>query len=188
MIPEVDKNEYAYLFEGIRKTTPFKKAKIIGRQQYLLKRMREFAIASGYNSADGTINNVYVCESLLEKTVMNYFADIYRLKEFHDIGTANTIKITSYTAYWLVRNKPLQIITDSVDYAHVNEKFAVFLLLDNIFEGKKASTVKLTAQQAEELTYIQTKLLYFLKYRAYTAQNLELALECLKSGLRFFGK
>ena len=51
-------------------------------------------------------------DSILKEIVCNYFADIARLKPFHQIEKVNTIKIAAYTVYWLVKNKLLQLIKE----------------------------------------------------------------------------
>ena len=64
--------------------------------------------------------------------MLDYYADIFRLKEFHDIQYVRTEKIFAYTAAWIVKRKPLQFIhdTDEEKDIFVNERFAVFLLLN----------------------------------------------------------
>lgn len=41
--------------------------------------------------------------------IMDYFTDVYRLKEFHKIKNINMIKIVAYEVYWILKRKPIQI-------------------------------------------------------------------------------
>lgn len=50
-----------------------------------------------------------VDEDILHQMIMDYFADIYRMKIFHNIEHTNKIKILSYEIYWILRRKLLQI-------------------------------------------------------------------------------
>ena len=60
-------------------------------------------------------NQVVIADSVLNQCIIDYFADVYRLKEFHNIEKINYVKIHAYTAYWLIRRKPLQIIKDDIE-------------------------------------------------------------------------
>lgn len=40
--------------------------------------------------------------------LIDYYSDIYRLKEFHDIELVRTEKIIAYTVAWIIKRKPLQ--------------------------------------------------------------------------------
>ena len=97
--------------------------------------------------------------------MLDYYADIFRLKEFHDIQYVRTEKIFAYTAAWIVKRKPLQFIhdTDEEKDIFVNERFAVFLLLNEcLLCGEKRFVAKENKQKLDE--YIDL-LLYYLKYR-----------------------
>ena len=54
-----------------------------------------------------------VCnERIMLNVLLDYFADIFRLKDFHGIENTRTEKIFAYTAAWIVKRKPLQFIHD----------------------------------------------------------------------------
>ncbi len=114
--------------------------------------------------------------------VINYFADIDRLKKFHNIEKVNNIKIVAYTVYWLVKNKPFQIkkhigdklLNQKPFLNNVNESFSIFIIISWIFD----ENVKyLTSQKEHSLwnNFIQD-IEYYLVYRINTPQSLELAL------------
>ncbi len=54
-------------------------------------------------------DSLVICEEILHQVVMDYFADVYRLKEFHKIENTNMAKILAYEAYWILRRKPIQM-------------------------------------------------------------------------------
>ena len=49
-------------------------------------------------------DKVRISTGLLNQMIVDYFTDMHRLKEFHDIEYANYIKIHAYSAYWLLKN------------------------------------------------------------------------------------
>lgn len=64
--------------------------------------------------------------------LLDYFMDIFRLRDFHNIEKARTEKILSYMVSWIVRRKSLQYIhyTNDEKDIFVNERFGVYLLLN----------------------------------------------------------
>ena len=124
-----------------------------------------------------------VCnERIMLNVLLDYYADIFRLKEFHDIQYVRTEKIFAYTAAWIVKRTPQQFIhdTDEEKDIFVNERFAVFLLLNEcLLCGEKRFVAKENKQKLDE--YIDL-LLYYLKYRECNPQVLELAIESFKMG------
>lgn len=69
---------------------------------------------------------------------MSYYADIYRIKEFHELDRTNLPKVYGYSVYWIVRMSPLQLVDMVSDnLLWINEKFVVTVLISNILRGKK---------------------------------------------------
>lgn len=104
----------------------FGQEKIEARYVTLYEYLESFIKRNKYDK------NVVIANSVLNQAVVDYFTDIYRLKEFHKIEHINYIKIHAYTAYWLLRRKPLQIVVDNeedIELAFVNEKFVASYLL-----------------------------------------------------------
>ncbi len=131
-------------------------------------------------------NNVIIADSVLNQMIVDYFADIYRLKEFHKISHINFLKIHAYTAYWILRRKPLQIIKDdneNVDLAFVNEDFVASYLLQ-FLQGEHQNVIILQEDRQDYLEFAKN-LKYFLRYRTITPQMLETMLEAYNAGIAF---
>lgn len=124
--------------------------------------------------------NVCVCSGVVNQLVIDYFTDIYRLKEFHQIDLTNFIKITAYTAYWIVRRKPLQIVQDdikNVELAFCNENFVLSYIMRFLQDSGNAP-IDESGQYHE---FVST-LSYALRYRTLTPQMLELMIEGFRGG------
>jgi hypothetical protein len=138
--------------------------------------------------------NLRVEESILSHVVLDYYADISRLKEFHKIEKVNDIKITAYLYYWFVRRKPLQVIlsssvetTDSKieKLSYANELFVYSQLVHFLQKDLSEDIVA-----GSRFSAFLNSLYYFLKYRLYDAQTLEMLLisffagkECVGDGV-----
>jgi len=91
---------------------------------------------------------------LIKEVVIDYFADIKRLKEFHGIEKTQPCKIAAYTAYWFHKRKPLQIksnldeevIVERPYLLDMNEWFACAAMISIIFDTKSR-----IVQSAEKL-------------------------------------
>ena len=131
-------------------------------------------------------NQVVIADSVLNQCIIDYFADVYRLKEFHDIEKINYVKIHAYTAYWLIRRKPLQIIKDdieNIDLAFDNEKFVASYLIQYL-RGKHESVFILEEDRPLYMEFVKN-LEYCLRYRVITPQMLETMLESYQAGMAF---
>lgn len=131
-------------------------------------------------------NKVSIAESVLNQAVIDYFADIHRLKNFHHIEVINYLKIHAYTAYWILRRKPLQIVNDDiqdVELAFVNERFISSYLLQYL-RGDFSTVI---IAESERLAYFEfvKNLEYYLRYRVVTPQMLETMLEAFQAGISF---
>lgn len=138
----------------------------------------------GFIRRKGYENSVAVSASLLRQMVIDYFTDIYRLKEFHNIDLANYIKITAYTAYWLIQRKPLQIIKEDsqdMELAFCNENFVVSYILRFLQKDLKSSVNDPEGKYQEFVSNLS----YALRYRVLTPQMLELMLEGFSGGRVF---
>lgn len=129
---------------------------------------------------------VIIAESVLNQAVVDYFADIHRLKNFHHIETVNFVKIHAYTAYWMLRRKPLQIVEDDpedIDRAFVNERFVASYLLQ-FLRGENMDVIITETERPVYLEFVRN-LEYFLRYRTVTPQMLETMLEAYQGGEAF---
>lgn len=126
---------------------------------------------------------VYCNERIMLEVLLDYYADIFRLKEFHSIEKVRTEKIFAYTIAWIIRRKPLQFkgYTDEEKDIYVNERFAAYLMLNEcLLCGEKKFVSGESKLKLEE--YIKM-LLYYFKYRECNPQAIELAIESFKIGM-----
>lgn len=155
--------------------TQFGEDVIQKRHDYMEKRALKFIEESGL---EGT---VILNHLMLHAVILDYFTDIHRLKIFANISHSNKNKITAYMSYWWMRRKPLQVIVDTMDnedLVYINEKFvAVLLSKDFMYENRE----KLLSN--EQCNTCLQHIYYHLKYRAYTAQTLELMLMAADTGI-----
>ena len=129
----------------------------------------------------------WVCcnNRILYHALLDYYADITRLKEFHSIKHTKTDKVVAYMVYWILRRKPIQLNQDSDDEKDifVNERFACnFLLAECLLENINS---QLTSDLEEKLDKYIDLLLYYFKYRPINPQVIELLIESFKMGNAF---
>jgi hypothetical protein len=128
-------------------------------------------------------DSVIINGRILKRTVIDYFIDIVRIKEFHNINNTNNEKIYAYTAYWLLRRKPLQVIKPFNGCEFVNELFITFFLISSSCETRNIDNDKKNKNPA--LEGFQSFLFYNLKYRSVSQQSLELMIEAFFCGYDF---
>lgn len=150
--------------------------KFESRFMELKKTADEFIKEAGYEGY------VECNERILIQVLLDYWTDIFRLKDFHEIEKTRTDKIFSYTIAWIIKRKPLQFIhypSDEKDI-YVNERFAAFLLLNEcLLCGEKRFVKKEDLKKLD--SYICT-VLYYFKYRECNPQVVELMIESFKMG------
>lgn len=150
---------------------------IRSRYAFLHKECMEFLNSMNLSGS------VRVDEVLLLHSVLDYFSDVSRLKKFHQINHINEIKVIAYESFWLLRRKPLQVVKEDQDsdfLSFVNEKFVFSRIAAFLVEGRMDQALKEEDKKAF-LNYLDT-LYYFLKYRQYDAQMLELMILGFKAG------
>ena len=131
----------------------------------------------------------FINDEVLEQVVLDYFADIKRLKDFHqDIEYVNEIKITAYTCYWLIKRKPIGI--QNADDREVdndiflNERFVLSYITSEILAPYVSATPPTEEAERIFLEFIN-HLFYHLKYREIHAQTFELMLEAFRAGYNY---
>lgn len=109
---------------------------IRSRYAFLYKECMEFLKSQKLES------EVRLDEVLLMHAVLDYFSDVSRLKKFHHIHHINETKVIAYETFWLLRRKPLQVVTQRQDdfLAFINEKF-VFSRLAAFLVGNRKDQV-----------------------------------------------
>jgi hypothetical protein len=132
------------------------------------ERLDSFIISRGLS------DKVRVSDRNLYLAMLSYFSDIKRIKPYHVINDVNDVKIHSYLAYWIMRKKPLQILSDFDSCERVNERFVAFMLTDFLLRDW-IDTV-LSGEAKEQFENFTKTLYYTFSYRDYSAQSIELVL------------
>lgn len=162
----------------------------LSRFSELQKQIDEFLIASQYITLSAEEeNNVECNDRILYHVLLDYYADIQRLKEFHEIKHTKTDKNIAYLAYWILKRKPIQInnLMQEDRDIFINERFVCYIVTYECLQQKKKKSVsmKLDEESAKKYDKYIDLLLYFLKYRECSAQMLELLIETFKMGIVF---
>jgi hypothetical protein len=154
--------------------------RIAGRYVSILERINTFIVTEKIDQ------NVIVDRELLKTAVCDYFVDITRVKDFHDIAKVNVEKIYGYMAYWLLKRKPIQVKLPFTESTFINELFVTGFLISSMRAEKNISH----AQCAQNATFenFQSLLYYNLKYRLVTQQSLELMIEAFFCGYDFLSE
>ena len=135
----------------------FSEEVIQSRYAVFYEEIEEFAKSLGIRE------KIQISESLLSHAVLDYFTDISRLKHFHQAKHINSLKVIFYVFYWLLQRKPIQILEEE----ETSDGIRVILSP----ETKKGF-----------LNYLDS-LFYYLKYRNYDAEMLEMMLMGFKAGV-----
>lgn len=139
----------------------------------LLTDMNDFITKSGFEG------KVIVNELILGYALVDYFEDVRRLKSFHKMDHINSIKIVSYTAYWLLRRQPMQIIEQRKELLYVNERFVLAYILGFLNDQNKG---KILERDNAGLKSFMESLLYHFKYRAVNANYIEMIIAAFLAG------
>lgn len=149
---------------------------ITDRYKYLFDKMQQYIDARKQQDC------LFVCEKILHQMVMDYFADVYRLKDFHKIENINMTKIVAYEVYWIVRRKPIQVRdNESVSpKMFANEGFATTFIAHEYLVPEEREPLRPEKEEAffKYLRHVN----YHLKYRCLDKQCLELMLYSFETG------
>ena len=122
---------------------------------------------------------VVVNEMVLAYALIDYFEDVKRLKYFHSVDHINAIKIVSYVSYWLIRRKPIQILSNQKELVDINERFVLAYIIGFLNNEKKGSVLD---RHEAGLEAFKESLLYYLKFRFIRANSLEIMLIAFFAG------
>ena len=147
------------------------------QQRYckLLEGMEAYIKGSGYEK------DLYVNPSVLAAAIRDYFVDISRLKDLHNVSHANSIKIVAYTSFWLLKYKPIQIIGVERELIYANERYIFSYIMDFLNQNIELSD-NLYSSQKQGLNSFRETLFYFLKYRFHEPSSLEFVIISFFSG------
>jgi len=156
--------------------TKFTEEKIKSRYECL------FELLATYLKRKKLEERICIVPAILDHVVVDYFVDIYRLKDFQGMSLVNDTKIMAYTAFWLLRHKPLQILdTENADeLVYVNEDAVGEILRTQLFKDPEDTVI--LPEKAERIDDFINTMKYFFQYRLYTAQNIELMLMAFSAG------
>jgi len=161
--------------------------------EYLIKHFTEKEIKDRflviYNGAREYIQQAGISECtavnefIIDEILLDYYADIDRLKDFHNIELAEPKKVAAYTSYWIQKRKPIQLIKNPDEETlrkypqinWINENFAISILFSMAFDMAKPPLVP--AGILIRLTEFQKSLRYYFTFRHVNAQMLELLLK-----------
>ncbi len=158
--------------------------KIISRYEFLFREMMAFI-------SDLDSDHKYLCvnESLLMHSVLEYYKDIEKLKKAHDLQHANDPKVVAYTAYWLLKRKPIQfnLFIDedelSENLIFVNEKYVLSIIIHALLIEQETRPIVDDALDIYR-GFIST-LYYYLKFRKLDAQSIEMIIMAFEAGKVF---
>ncbi len=134
-------------------------------------------------------------ELLIDDVVLNTISDLDRVANYHRVEKTTRYKYAAYVGFWWQRGKPFackvhdyaalpELADDALDSLFldmcksINEIFITDVMLSFI-QRPPSRQVCMEAAGLFKYIDIQDSLQYFLKYRQYTAQELELFLKGL---------
>lgn len=165
---DLSTNSYSYLIEA------FSAERIQSRFDWVK------SLLDDYVKQEELQDKVYVSEDVLNHVIVDFFADIHRLKEFHNIETTHESKVYAYLAFWILKRKPIILKQSSEEHVFINEKFVSEFLRSYLFRNPCEVSILDENKPAVD-TFLAT-MEYFFKYREYSAQNIELMLLTFNAG------
>ena len=120
-----------------------------------------YELLSAYLKRKRLEERVRIAPAILDHVIVDYFVDIYRLKDFQGMDLVNDTKIMAYTSFWLLRHKPLQILDteNADDLVYVNEDAVGEILRTQLF--KKPEDTVLLPDRAERIDDFVNTMKYF---------------------------
>ncbi len=157
-------------------------ATIENRFNKILSAMGDF-IKSKNSHVEMVINT-----RILLIAILDSYTDLSRLKSFHKINEVNTFKEKAYESAWILRRKPIQVNSKSIESDYINEKFVYSYLMLYLLNGRTTiSDANFLSENSNSEYNLAIKgflntLLYYLKFRDCSPQVLELMLMAFKAG------
>ena len=153
----------------------FGEGRLQSRYEWLYDLMQSFIVSENLQG------KIHISEKILNHVIIDYFVDIYRLKEFQDIEKVHDSKIYAYLSYWLLRHKVLQIDGyEDENIIFVNERFVCELLVSYLF--KEPENVSIVIDKQEVISNFLETMLYYFKYRDYSAKSIEILILAFEAG------
>lgn len=143
----------------------------------------EISLFLSYYNSESIKNKLFINERILMHSVLEYFEDIQKVKSSHDLDHTNSYKVFAYTAYWLLRRHPIQVMdigNDDDDLVFVNEKFVLTMLMN--FLTRDQETKPLIDVDRDIYNAFINSFYYFLKFRRIDPQSIEMILLSFRLG------
>lgn len=130
-------------------------------------------------------DNVIVSNDILKHVIIDYFVDIERLKEFQNIKEVHASKIYAYLGFWVLRHKPIQITSadGAADLVFLNEEFVSCSIRSYLFS--EPENVAILENKRETVDNFVDTMLYYFKYREYSAKSIELMILAFQAGCAY---
>lgn len=112
-------------------------SKAFGQEKVDQRYSHLLSMASNFLESRNIEKYVAINRSVLKEMVIDYFSDSKRIKDFLYQGSLRSKNICSYLGYWIIRKKPLVLISKT-DYKlrmkkpfleYINEWFSFHLIL-----------------------------------------------------------
>ena len=133
--------------------------KIQSRYEFLFQEMTEFI--KRLNAAEKIVVN----ERLLIHAVLEYYEDICKVKAAHDLTHTNDPKVIAYTSYWLLRRKPLLLLStddEAENLVFANEKFVLSFIMEYLLYDQESQP--LSGDKLNIYKGFLDSLYYYLKF------------------------
>ena len=137
---------------------------------------------SDFIEADQNHDKVIISSDILNHVIVDYFVDIDRLKDFQNIDKVHDSKIYAYLSFWILRHKPIQVVKvdNAKKLSFINENFVCCFLRSYLFS--EPENVPIINNKKEIIDNFVETLLYYFKYRDYSAKNIEIIILAFAAG------
>lgn len=165
-------------YEGIVKRVGIDR--IENRYKFIYEEMTSFI--GRLNAKERLIIN----ERVLMHSVLEYYEDIEKVKNAHELEHTNSPKVMAYLTYWILRRQPIQILTqedNDENLVFANEKFALTMLMSFMTRGSE--TKSLVKDNLKVYKAFLNSFFYYLKFRKPDAQAIEMILLSFNTGKIF---
>lgn len=153
-----------------------------GEEKITLRSEWLYSLLEDYIKSENLQERVGISRDILKYVMVDYFVDIDRLKSFAGIPKVNDSKIYSYTSFWILKHKPLQVLKlqGAAELIFVNEDFVSHMLRGYLFSNPE--NVPILNNKQEEVDLFVSTLVYYFKYREFSAQSIEMLLLAFAAG------
>jgi len=154
--------------------------------KYLVDHFSSETIYSKYDTLEIALDmfiaesniNVRINKPMLQKAMMDYFADIYRLEKFLETKNEkiSTYKTDSYTSYWLHRRPAIVPISPTLDDYCINDRFICAFIISSCLSRIELEIPSINIETIDEdiLKVLTNQVRYHLLYRNVNPNSIEL--------------